>query len=432
MIAIETLLLNLQQHTYDRLLLRTYCVSDTSVTAIRSRMEHLCQQYQACFQKDSHAEIEIFSAPGRTELGGNHTDHQHGCVLAASVNRDILAAAAPNGKNTIRIYSEGFDPLTIDLSVRTPQQIEYNTSAALVRGVAVRLFQMGFPISGFDAYFTSTVLKGSGISSSAAYEVLLGVIMNRFFCAESLSAIQIAQIGQFAENTFFGKPSGLMDQMACSIGGIVAIDFANPQIPLIRQIPFHFAQSDFALCLVDCGANHADLTPDYAAIPAEMSAVAHYFGKTVLREVCETDFWTALPQIRQSVGDRALLRAIHFFSETKRANDEAQALQNQNLSTFLNLVRLSGQSSYMLLQNISTTYDPKQQSVAVALAIAQHVLQDHGAYRIHGGGFAGTIQAFVPFALLSTFQNAIANFLDIHACHVMSIRPVGGIPLITE
>ncbi len=373
----------------------------------------------------------VFSAPGRTELGGNHTDHQHGRVLAASVNVDMLAVAAPTGTQVIRVCSEGYPTLEISLACLQPVEDERNTSAALIRGVASRIREMGYEVGGFDAYVVSDVPAGSGLSSSAAYEVLLGTMMNHLFCGAAISAVQIAQIGQYAENVFFGKPCGLMDQTACAVGGAVAIDFADPAAPVVERIEVDLAREGYALCILESGADHADLTDEYAAIPAEMRAVAAALGHEVLREVDEDAFLDAIPRIREGAGDRAVLRALHFFAENRRAADEAEALRQGDFARFLALMRDSGRSSFMYLQNVSCHATPREQAVAVALAVAERALAGEGAFRVHGGGFAGTIQAIVPLARLEDFRRRTEAVLGTGKCHIMSIRPEGGVQLLT-
>ncbi len=373
-----------------------------------------------------------FSAPGRTEIGGNHTDHQHGRVLAAAVNLDTLAAARTNGVNRIRVLSQGYTPVEIDATDLVPRQEEYNSTAALIRGVAAGFAALGCPVAGFDAYVTSTVLPGSGLSSSAALEVLLGTVINGLFFGGKASPIQVAQIGQQAENTFFGKPCGLMDQMASAVGGLVAMDFAKPEAPTVEKIDFSFASARHALCILDSQASHADLTAEYAAIPAEMGSVAAYFGKSVLREVPQEDFEAALPALRRRCGDRAVLRAIHFYRENRLVAREAEALAQGDFDAFLALVRESGESSFMYLQNVIPTGATRHQEMALSLALCHRLLEDRGAFRVHGGGFAGTVQAFVPEDLLPGFRREADRVLGSGACHVLSIREAGGVEVTAE
>lgn len=371
----------------------------------------------------------IFSAPGRTEIGGNHTDHQHGCVLAAAVDMDILAAALPNGTNTIHVLSEGFAPDEVDLADVHVREAEKNTSAALIRGVAVRMIEMGYPVEGFDLYAVSNVLKGSGLSSSAAYEVLLGTVINGLFCGGKVSPVEIARIGQYAENVYFGKLSGLMDQTASAVGGIVAIDFKEPATPKVQKLDFRFETTGYSLCIIDSGADHADLSDEYSAIPMEMREVAAELGAEVLRDADENTFREKLAEIRQKTGDRAVVRAFHFFRDSKRAVEEAELLQKGEFRKFLRLVKESGQSSVMYLQNVRVEGRLRQQEVLYTLAACDMLLGESGAFRVHGGGFAGTVQAFVPNELLEGFRQGMEQMVGAGRCHVLSIRSAGGVEL---
>ena len=367
----------------------------------------------------------VFSAPGRTEISGNHTDHQCGCVLAAAVNLETVADVRLNGTNNIWVQSEGYPTIKVNLDDLSVHEEEKNTTAALIRGVASSFVQRGAVLQGFDAVVNSTVLPGSGLSSSAAFEVLFGTILNELFFDKRLTAVEIAQIGQYAENVYFGKPCGLMDQMASSVGGLVYIDFENPEQPVIEKINFDLAKAGYALCIIDSGADHADLTDEYAAIPYELKEVCDFFGKEVLRQIPEEDFLAALPNLRNHVSDRAILRAIHVYQENKRVEVRAAALRNEDLYAFFHLVRQSGHSSWMYLQNIYPSGSIMKQEVA--LALCDTLLQGKGAYRVHGGGFAGTVQAFVPFDLLPKFKEGIENVLGEGKCHVLNIRNDGGI-----
>ena len=370
-----------------------------------------------------------FSAPGRTEIGGNHTDHQRGRVLAAAVNLDTQAAVRLNGTNIIRIQSQGYPLCQVDLNCLTPQPEEINSTPALVRGVAARFVELGCPVQGFDAYVESTVLPGSGLSSSAAFEVLMGTIINHLFFDGKISAPEVAMIGQYAENVFFGKPCGLMDQTASAVGSMVTIDFADPSAPVIEPISFDFASCGHALCIIDTRASHADLTDEYAAVTRELKAICAHFGKEVLRDVPQADFFAAIPALRAECGDRAVLRAIHFYADNDRVPAQVAALKSGDFDTFLSLVKDSGHSSYMYLQNVIPAGRTQQQDVGVALALCEHYLDGRGAYRVHGGGFAGTVQAFVPMDLLDTFRSGIDAALGEGACHVLSIRPQGGVEM---
>lgn len=368
-----------------------------------------------------------FSAPGRTEIGGNHTDHQRGRVLAGAVNLDTLAAVRINGTNEIRILSQGYPMCTVDVTELTPQESEINSTPALVRGVAARFTQLGCKVEGFDAYCESTVLPGSGLSSSAAYEVLIGTIINWLFFDGKVSQPEIAMIGQYAENVFFGKPCGLMDQMASAVGNLVTIDFADKEHPVITPVSVDFASYGHALCIIDSQASHADLTDEYAAIPGELKAVCAYFGKEVLSQIPETDFYQALPQLRKLCGDRAVLRGVHFYQENGRVPFQVAALEKGDFPEFLRLIKESGRSSWEYLQNVVPAGYKEHQDVAIALALCEHYLQGRGAYRVHGGGFAGTVQAFVPVDMLDSFCTGVDAVLGEGACHVLSIRPQGGV-----
>lgn len=412
---------------YDQMFAERFHCGEKQTEAYRERMLQAITEFQHIFSSD---EAAIFSAPGRTELLGNHTDHQRGRVLAASVNLDIIACATPNGTNTIRIQSEGYPLCVIDLDDLTPRSEEVNTTASLIRGVAAGIYRRGHTVGGFDCYMTSEVLSGSGLSSSAAYETAVGVILNHFFCDEQLSAVDIAKIGQYAENIYFGKPCGLMDQMACSVGGIVAIDFQDEQQPEIKQIPCDISSCGYSLCIIDTGADHAGLTAEYAAIPYEMKEIAAAFGKDVLREVEESQLMRSIPSLRREKGDRAVLRAMHFFAENQRVDAACEALQQEDFTTFFALSRESGNSSNMYLQNVYIGANPERQEMSVALAAAEYFLQGEGSLRVHGGGFAGTIQAFVPNVMLDEFKSGMEAILGKDACHVLTIRPVGGVVLL--
>ena len=373
-----------------------------------------------------------FSAPGRTEIGGNHTDHQRGRVLAAAVNLDTRAAVRENGTNTIRILSKGYPMCTVTLDTLVPQPEEINSTPALIRGVAARFVELGCPVKGFDAYCESTVLPGSGLSSSAAFEVLIGTVINGLFFDGKISQPEIAQIGQYAENVFFGKPCGLMDQMASAVGNLVTIDFLDREKPVIKPVYFDFSACGHALCIIDSQASHADLTDEYAAIPGEIKAVAASMGKEVLTQIDEADFFAALPRLRKQCGDRAVMRCIHFYQENARVPLQVAALRNGDFDGFLQLIKQSGYSSYMYLQNVIPAGYKEHQDVAVALALCEHYLNGRGAYRVHGGGFAGTVQAFVPFDILESFRAGIDAVLGSGACHVLSIRPQGGVEMTVE
>ncbi len=389
-----------------------------------SLKENLNKGFAAAF--DSAPE-RYFSAPGRTEIGGNHTDHQRGRVLAGAVNLDTVAAVKINGTSTIRVLSEGYPMCRIDLDVLEPVESEKNSTMALIRGVAARFAQLGCKVEGFDAYCQSTVLPGSGLSSSAAFEVLIGTIINWLFFDGRVSQPEIAMIGQYAENVFFGKPCGLMDQTASAVGGMVTIDFADKDHPDIQPVDFDFAACGHALCIIDSGADHADLTDEYAAVTEDFKALCRYFDKEVLTQVEEADFYAAIPALRQICGDRAVLRGVHGYAENKRVTEQVKALREKDFDRFLQLIKESGYSSFMYLQNVIPAGYIAHQDMAVALGLCEHYLQGRGAYRVHGGGFAGTVQAFVPMDILEQFKSGMEKALGEGACHVLSIRPEGGV-----
>lgn len=412
----------LETGAYDTALALLYA---NNLQSARTRALGVVESF-ACNFPNNTGKPALFSSPGRTELGGNHTDHQRGHVLCASVTLDMLACAAENGEQVIRIVSRGYPALEIDLRQLSPVQGEENTSAALVRGVAARIAQLGYAVAGFDAYISSDVLSGAGLSSSAAYEVLVGNIINYFFCRQTLSPMELAQIGQYAENVYFGKPSGLMDQMGCAVGGAIAIDFCDPEQPQMKKIPYDFTHSGHALCIVDTGSCHADLTQDYAEITSEMACVAAFFGKSALREVPQSEFYREIPALRVRCGDRAVLRAMHFYEENQTAIFEARALEGGDFQRFLSLVHISGLSSALHLQNTWSPSTPQQQAIPLALAVGRDLLAGTGAIRVHGGGFAGTVQAFVPNPRLDEFKVGMTRLFGADCCHVAHIRAQGG------
>lgn len=416
----------LQQAAFEQTLTRLY--GPEGAERARSRCIEVTEGFHQTFDRPAQA---LFSAPGRTEIGGNHTDHQRGCVLAASVDLDILAAAAPTQSGVIRVLSQGYPMTEVDLRELTPRQDEVNTSAALIRGVAARMSEMGCDLHnrGLDVYMTSTVPKGSGLSSSAAYEVLIGTMLNELFWAGHCTPVELAQIGQYAENVFFGKPCGLMDQTASSVGGVVAIDFADTAHPAVERLDVDLHAYGYALCILDSGAGHEDLTDEYSAITDELRAVCRVFGKEVLREVPEEDFLAELPKVRAAAGDRAVNRAFHVYAENRRALAEKEALRQGDFDKFLALVRESGRSSAMYLQNIIPTGSVTAQELMVTIALCERILEGRGAVRVHGGGFGGTAQAFVPLDMLEKFKAATEAALGPGCCHVVMIRPAGGIKL---
>ena len=411
---------------FDARLMQFYGTSGDGLTPYRRRIADAADCFTA---KYGNLPIRVFSVSGRTELGGNHTDHQHGRVLAGGINLDILAIAAKTGGNEIRVQSAGFPEDCIALGDLSVQPDENGTSAALIRGTAARFGQLGKPLQGFCAYTVSDVMKGSGLSSSAAFEVMIGTICNDFFADSSFSLAETAMIAQYAENVYFGKPCGLMDQMACALGTVAAIDFETEGKPQWEQITLNLAEKGYALCIVDSRADHADLTDEYAAVPAEMRRIAAYLGKDVLRETDEAAFWEKLPELRQACGDRAVLRAIHFYGDHVRAKSQADALRSGDFDAYLQLVRESGRSSVSYLQNISPCGRPQSQAVAVALAVCDRLLAGKGAYRVHGGGFAGTVQAYVPLAEVDAFRRETERIFGAGACYVLQLRECGAAAL---
>ena len=401
-----------------------------SVSALILKTEQKAALDAGFFAVFDAAPERYFSAPGRTEVSGNHTDHQRGRVLAGAVNLDTVAAVRANGTNMIRIQSKGYPMCEVSLEELEPVASEINSTPALIRGVAAKFAQMGCKVEGFDAYCESTVLPGSGLSSSAAYEVLIGTIINHMFFGGKVSQPEIAQIGQYAENVFFGKPCGLMDQTASAVGGLVTIDFADKNHPDIRPVNVDFGAYGHALCIIDSRADHADLTDEYAAVTLELKAICDHFGKEVTNEIPEDEFYAAIPVLREKCGDRAVMRAIHEYNENRRVVKQVAALESGDFESFLKLTKESGYSSWMYLQNVIPAGYVKEQAMAIALGLCEHYLQGRGAYRVHGGGFAGTVQAFVPHDILDQFKAGIDAALGEGACHILSIRPQGGVPAV--
>ena len=371
-------------------------------------------------------EVRLFSAPGRTEVGGNHTDHQHGCVLAGSVNLDVIAVVAATDDGNIKVKSEGYDEDVLSINDLNPSEKEYGRASALIRGMCGEFKKDGYNIGGFVAYTTSNVLKGSGLSSSAAFEVLIGNILSGLYNNNSVDPVEIAKIAQRAENIYFGKPCGLMDQMASSVGGFVGIDFNDPSKPIIEKVSFDIGAHSHKLVIVNTGGNHADLTQDYADITIECKKVSEFFGESFLRDVCVDKFYESIAELRAKVGDRAVLRAIHFFNDNQRAIDEKNALKEGRFDDFLRISKNSGRSSFQYLQNVYSPSNPSEQGLSLALSLASKALGHRGAYRVHGGGFAGTIQAFVPDDLLENYLKIMSNVFGKDSCYVLNIRPIGG------
>ena len=424
MTKIEILKNNIMNGDYDARFKRVY-VTDEAVKLQHERYVSLAEDFAALFGEERDA--RLFSAPGRTEVGGNHTDHNHGRVLAASINLDAIAVASKNDENIVRVKSRGYNMDVCDITDLEIKEDEKGHSPALVRGMCAGFKKYGYEIGGFDACTMSSVLSGSGLSSSAAYEVLVGTMLNYLYNDGKVDAITIAKIAQYAENVYFDKPCGLMDQMACSVGGFVTIDFNNPAEPIVNEVKFDFASSGHSLCIVDTKGSHSDLTDDYAAIRSEMESVAGVFGKNVLREVDEEEFKKNIPAIREKVGDRAVLRAMHFFADNARVLKEVDALKKGNFDEFKSYILESGDSSYKYNQNVYSNKKPLEQPVSLALALSESILKGKGAWRVHGGGFAGTIQAFVPNEILEDYKNAMESVFGDDSCYVLIIRPVGGV-----
>ena len=371
------------------------------------------------------SDCEFYTSPGRTEIGGNHTDHNYGRVLAGAVNLDNVCLAAKNNTNTIRILSEGYPRFDVDLSSLKPEKREKYSSAALVRGICSRFNELGHSIGGFDACIDGGVPKGSGLSSSASFEVLIGAILSQMFNNGKVDPIENAIVGQYSENNYFGKPCGLMDQTACAMGGLITIDFKDPSKPVVKKVNFDFVATGFSLVITDTGGNHADLNEEYASLPIDMKAVAAELGAKVLRQVSLDQVIEIIPKIRQKVGDRAILRAIHFQGDNQRVVDEVASLERNDFKAFLGMVVDSGFSSYMYNQNIYPVNNVKEQGVSLALALSEMVLKGEGAWRVHGGGFAGTIQAFVPQKLLDKYVTSLEHVYGKGSCHKLFIRHQG-------
>ena len=420
----EELKQKLAQNAFLPVLELLYGTKKEVLSAQKERYEKAVKQFTQLYPE--REELSLFSAPGRTEIGGNHTDHQHGCVLAAAVQLDIIGVVSFHEDGVIRICSEGYCPFTVELSDLSVQEGEKG-SAAIVRGIASRFAELGATVRGFDLYCTSDVLSGSGISSSAAFETLIGTICDIHYNNGRAGAVEIAKIGQYAENVYFGKQCGLMDQTASSVGGLVFIDFADINTPVIEPFSFDFEQAGYCICVTDTGGNHVNLTPDYVAVRSEMESVAAQFGKEYLRQVEEAEFYRELPNLRKKCSDRALLRAVHFFGDNRRAREEAEALRGGKIDKFLSLVQESGDSSETMLQNLYSTSAETEQAIPLGVMISKRILAGKGAVRVHGGGFAGTIQAFVPLALAEEYVAEMEKVFGVGACYVFRIRPVGGV-----
>lgn len=394
---------------------------------VEAQKNRYIQSIQKFIDLYGDKEVHVISVPGRSEVIGNHTDHQHGEVLATSINLDIIAVVSPREDGVVKVLSDDYDIPAIDLSDLAPNEHEKETSQALIRGVAAKIAEEGGTIGGFDGYMTSDVLQGSGLSSSAAFEVMVGNIFSNLYNEGNLDPVELAKIGQYAENVFFGKPCGLMDQCACSVGGLIHIDFADPKNPIVEKVNVNFADFNTSLCITDVHASHADLTQDYADIPYELKEVDQFFNQEFLRDVNEDEFYARLVELRNTVkNDRALLRAMHVYEENKRVQKAVAALNGNDLAGFEEQILASGNSSFKYLQNIYSPADFKNQAVSLALFLSEKVLNGRGAHRVHGGGFAGTIQAFVPNDLVEAYRNEMDQVFGDGACYILQIRPFGG------
>ena len=407
----------------------TYIYGAQALEAQKARYTKAIDEFAAIYGADR--EVTLYSVAGRSELSGNHTDHNHGCVVAASIDLDIIAVASVREDSVIRVKSEGFPEDEVNFDTYTaPVEAKYGSSESIIAGMCAGFRKDGYALGGFDAYTTSNVLKGSGLSSSAAFEDMVGNILSHMYNGGKVDNVEIAKLAQYAENVFFGKPCGLMDQVACAVGGIVAIDFADPKAPVIDKIDFDMTEQGYNLCIVNTGGNHADLTDDYASVPAEMKAVAAHFGKAVLREVDEADMIAAIPALRETVGDRAVLRALHFFNENKRVALQKAALTCGDLEGFFAQVLASGKSSFCYLQNVYTSKNLSEQGMSLALCLAEDYLSGKkAAWRVHGGGFAGTIQAFVPTCEVEGFRALMDSVFGEGKCIVLRIRPEGAVKI---
>ncbi len=394
------------------------------VSAARARYSATCNSFCDIFSEREG--IRLFSAPGRTEVGGNHTDHQHGSVLAGGVNLDVIAVVAPNSDGKVRIKSEGYDMDVIDIAELEKNEAEHGRASALIRGVLSRFKELGCALSGFNAYTTSNVLKGSGLSSSAAFEVLVGNIVNGMLFENRVDEITVAKIGQYAEREYFGKPCGLLDQMASSLGGFTYADFFDPSEPITEKINLDIHSFGYTLCVVDTGGNHANLTQDYADITIECKKISNALGVDFLRDADSDRFYKSIPELRRSCGDRAVLRAFHFFNEQNRVEEQKAALKAGDFESFLRLVNESGESSYDYLQNLYSNSDVAEQGLPLAIALTKKFLNGKGACRVHGGGFAGTIQCYIPTGILADYKKMIEAVFGCGSCCVLNIRPIGG------
>lgn len=426
MLNLDQIINDINEGRLDDKLLDIY-VDESKLSTQKDRYINALNEYKKLFTEELDG---IYSAPGRSEIGGNHTDHQHGETLAASINDDAIAMVKSTDKNVVNVLSEGYDMITIDLNDIDKKDSEEGTTIALIKGVIKGVKDHGYNIGGFNAYITSNVLSGSGLSSSAAFETLIGTILSGLYNDMKIPAVEIAIIGQYAENYYFGKPCGLLDQTASSVGGLCHMDFINPKEPAVTKVDFDMESYGYSLCITDTKGSHADLTDDYAAVPKEMKEVASFFGKEVLIEVDEADVIKNATAIREKYSDRAFLRAIHFYEENKRVNQEVEALKTGDIDTFLKTVNASGNSSYKYLQNVYTNHDVEHQNVSVALMLSELFLGNNGVARVHGGGFAGTIQAFVKNEAVADYKKKMDIVFGDGACNVLKIRKYGGMKVL--
>ncbi len=390
---------------------------------VKARYNAAFDEFTAIFGEAD--KLSVFSVAGRSEICGNHTDHNHGKVLAASIDLDIIAIVKATDDNTIRLKSAGFPEDVVDIDNLAPIFADTGRSSSLIRGVCDGFQKNGHKIGGFVAYTTSDILGGSGLSSSAAFEDMVGTILNHLYNNGEIDYIEISKISQYAENVHFGKPCGLMDQVACAAGGFVTIDFEDPKAPTARRINFDLSAKGYSLCIVNTGGSHANLTDDYAAVPAEMKAVAEFFGKPVLRGISEETLIQNTAELRKKLGDRAVLRALHFIRENERVDRMLDALAKEDMTTFLAIIKESGNSSATLLQNYFTCKAPAEQGITLACAIAAEILGEKGAWRVHGGGFAGTMQAFVPTERMKAFRETMETVFGAGSVTELSVRPLG-------
>ena len=422
----QVLMQQIEAGIYDDLIKDIY-VDETKLDYIKKRYISALKNYKILY---GEAEVSVFSAPGRSEIGGNHTDHQHGEVLAASINKDCIAVVSKTDNNQVMVVSDGYKLIDFKLDNLELQEQEKGTTISLIKGVLAGIKERGYQIGGFSAYITSDVLIGAGLSSSAAFEVLIGTVVSYIYNDKAISPIEIAIIGQFAENVYFGKPCGLMDQMASSVGNLVHIDFNDPKAPVVEKVAFDFDKQGYSLCITDTKGSHADLTHEYAAVPAEMKAVAAMFGKGVLREISMNELVSRIGEVREKLGDRAVLRAIHFLNENARVEKQVAALKALNLAEFLKLIKESGDSSYKYLQNVYTNQDVEHQNVSVALAMSDIFLDEQGVSRVHGGGFAGTIQAFVANDKAAEYKANMERVFGEGSCEILKVRKYGGMQVL--